>query len=264
MFLSVPLRLLLECFASCQKSPQWFKLEKFIITCFPDLIMFGAETLQGPRDTQRDMAFMWLQKERYYLPPDVVIFGLCHTAWLFQTSCNAYQKFLGEKRRQESRVRWESNKGRVYGKVKGRGVNKSNRKLVFEQAWSCLGYQFYLLASWPQPSLPSDCSGNWGTEQHQASRVCLLVVFLWRGGSWDMFQWVRQSAGNSAKGLCTGTRSGSGLVHAWHLYCRKQQVVGCDRSGDPCSWPQGLSGCWKGQPRRPWSQDSAYSQFIPA
>lgn len=49
-FVSVPPRLPLECFAQCHKSPQ----EKFITTSFPVTITSGAESLQGPRNIQRD------------------------------------------------------------------------------------------------------------------------------------------------------------------------------------------------------------------
>lgn len=60
---SVPPRRLLECFAQCQKAPQWFKLEKIITTSFPDTITPGAESLQGPRNVQRDTVLLWLEKD---------------------------------------------------------------------------------------------------------------------------------------------------------------------------------------------------------
>lgn len=85
-FANVPPRLILECFAQCQKSAQWFQTRKFT----------------GSQD-HTERYSVSVTGERCYLLPDAVILGLCHTVWQFQTSCNAHQKSLNgeEKDRKE-------------------------------------------------------------------------------------------------------------------------------------------------------------------
>lgn len=71
--------------------------EKLLPLPFPTPLHLVQKVYSVQEHTERHDASA--TGERCYLLPDAVIFGLCCTVWQFQTSCNAYQKSLGKKKK---------------------------------------------------------------------------------------------------------------------------------------------------------------------